>query len=472
MYFKPKYNISLIKSGSWVDRWLEHELSSKLFTYRKIFAMLIPLILDQFFITSISLLSTAMISSSSQESVTAVSLVNPLAMMIYAVFSAISIGGTVIIAQYKGRGDEEKLRDTAGQIMLITSLVAIILCILIIICSDVLMHWMFGTADPTVIEKASDYLIGVAISQVFLAVYMSVFAIFRGLGASNICLRLTIIINVIYLLASILFINVMNLDILGTALSLNIARLIGCVAAILLLMYPKSILRIYPRHIFKLNLPILKAMCKLSVPFALEQIFFNGGSMLAQTYIVQLGTISVAANAITNSAFNIVYSAGLAVSTLATTVVGQCVGAGDKELTRRYATKMIWLGTAVTVVSIVILLPLMPVILKLYHAPDVTLMEIYSLLIIAVVPMPFFWSASNILPSILRSAGDAVFSSVVSLITMWIVRVSLGYVFAIVLGLDVQGVWICMGIEWAVRTLVFFLRYRSDVWLTKKTIES
>jgi Na+-driven multidrug efflux pump len=193
--------------------------------------------------------------------------------------------------------------------------------------------------------------------------------------------------------------------------------------------------------------------------------------MLAQTYIVTLGTISVAANAITNSAFTLLYSAGLAVSTLATTVIGQCVGAGSKTLIRRYSTKMIWLGIVVTIFSIVILFPLMPVILKLYHAPDETLSVIYSLLLIAVVPMPFFWASSNVLPCILRSAGDAIFSSAVSLITMWTIRIGLGYVFAILLGLGVQGVWICMGIEWAVRTLVFHIRYRSDVWLDKKTIE-
>ncbi|MBP1754764.1 MAG: multi antimicrobial extrusion protein MatE, partial [Firmicutes bacterium] len=60
----------------------------------------------------------------------------------------------------------------------------------------------FGSADQIVIEKASKYLIGVAISQIFLSVYMGAFAVFRGMGAAKICLRLTIIINVIHLLAS------------------------------------------------------------------------------------------------------------------------------------------------------------------------------------------------------------------------------------------------------------------------------
>lgn len=471
MRLKVIHNISLVKPGSRMDRFLKRQFGSTMFTYGQIFAMLLPLVLDQFFINLIGLLTTAMISSSSQESVSAVSLVSPLYMMIFAIFNAISVGGTVIVAQYKGRGNEEKIREASGQVMLVTALVAFVSCLILVTSADMLVHFMFGSADPVVIEKARGYLTGVAISQIFLSIYMGAFAVFRGIGEAKVCLKLTIIINLIHLLASMLFLNVMHLDIFGTTLSLNIARMVGGVIAVWLLMRPGSIMRVSPRHIFKLDWSILKSVFKLGIPFALEQMFFNGGSMLVQTYIVQLGTISVAANAVTNSAFSIVYAAGLSVGTLATIIVGQCAGAGEKVLARRYGAKMIVLGTVIIIISIAVLFPLMPVILKLYRAPEETLSIIYTLLFTAIIPMPLFWSFSNIMPCVLRSAGDSTFSSVVSLITMWLVRVGLGFIFAIPLGFGVRGVWICMGIEWAVRTLVFYLRYRSNAWLSKKTIE-
>ncbi|MFV0344323.1 MAG: MATE family efflux transporter [Anaerocolumna sp.] len=471
MRLDKKHKQNPMRQGSRVDIFLERKLGSGLFTYKTIFAMLIPLILDHFFINAINLLTTAMISSSSQESVSAVSMIAPVSMIMWAVFSAISVGGTVVVAQYKGSGNEEKTRNAAGQVMLATFLVAIVSCVILVASSEALVNVLFGEADPVVIQKASEYLIGVAISQIFLSVYMGAFAAFRGMGATKICLKLTIIINVIHLLASMLFINVMHLDILGTTLSLNIARIIGCVVAVWLLMRPKSVLRIYPKDIFKINSQILRSIFKLGVPFALEQVFFNGGSMIVQTYIVHLGTKNIAANAIGNSAFSILYSAGLAVGTLATTIVGQCIGAGDKELAREYGKKMVWLGTMMSVISILLLFPVMPIILQLYQAPAETISLIYKLLLIAMIPMPFFWSYSYVMPCVLRSAGDATFSSVVSLITMWAVRVGLGYVFAITLGLGVHGIWICMGIEWSVRGFIFYLRYQSGVWLSKNTIK-
>ena len=70
------------------------------------------------------------------------------------------------------------------------------------------------------------------------------------------------------------------------------------------------------------------------------------------------------------------------------------------------------------------------------------------------------------MPSVMRAAGDASFSSYFSLVTMWVIRVGLGYVFAIPLGYGIKGVWFCMCLEWVVRTIVFWRRYRSDAWFS------
>lgn len=133
---------------------------------------------------------------------------------------------------------------------------------------------------------------------------------------------------------------------------------------------------------------------------------------------------------------------------------------------------MILLGTAMVLLSILVFLPLQPLILKLYQAPDNTLSIIYLLLLTAIVPMPFFWPVSNIMPCILRAAGDATFSSIVSLLTMWAVRVGFGWLLSIYMGFGVQGVWIAMGTEWAVRTLVFACAFTERLGFQKRLLGS
>ena len=353
--------------------------------------MLGPLILDQFFVSVISLLTTAMISSSSQESVSAVSLISPLYMMIYAIYSAISSAGTVIIAQYKGQGDEEKMKKAAGQIVLATVSMAFIFSGLLIIFAKPLVALMFADADPLIIEKATEYLIGCAISFIFLSIYMGGFAVFRGIGETKICLRLSMVINLIHLFASFVFLNLMHLDILGTALSLNLARLIGGALSMYFLLNPKSRLRVGWSDIFSLNKNILQSVLHISLPFALEQLCFNGGGILVSMYIVKLGTESVAANAVSNSAITVFYSMGVSVSNLAVTVVGQCIGAGDKAMAKYYGKKMVLLGETAILVSLAAFLPFLKWILKLYQAPEETLGLIYVLMVIALIPMALFW---------------------------------------------------------------------------------
>ena len=451
-----------------MKQFLSKKFDSPLFDTKQIFSMLTPLIMDSFFVCAIGILTTAMISSSSQESVSAVSLVSPLYMMIYAVYNAISTGGTVVVAQFKGKGDVEKMKRAAGQLMVATPLSALIACVILVVFADPLVHTLFGGVGEAVLVKAEQYLIGIAISMVFLAVYMSGFAVFRGLGETKLCLRLTVIINLLHFVASFVFINLMQLDIMGSALALNLARFVGGAAAIWMLLSPKSILRVEKRHILPLDKKILKEIFRIGIPYGMEQLFMNGGAMIVQIYIAQLGAVSVAANAVANSTFSLFYAAPGAVATLAVTVIGQCIGSGDKALARRYGKSMIWLCTALTVVSLAVGLPLMPLILKMYQAPDNTVSVIYSVLAIAAVCMPFFWPVSNILPAVMRSAGDASYASYFSLVTMWAVRVALGYVLAVWLELGIQGVWIGMCVEWAVKTLAFWRRFKGDKWLSYK----
>ena len=462
---------SLLKPGSRTDRFLTKHLSSSQFSYREIFSMYIPILLDQFFIYVISVCSTALVSSSSQESVTAVSLISPVQTTVLCLANAFAIGGSVVVAQYKGKGDQTKTRKSGGQVIFGSVLIALVLGIFLACFARPVVDLLFGGVSETVRTKGSAYLAGMSISMIWFSIYISCFSVLRGIGEAKICLRLTVIINAIYLAMNILFINVMKLDILGTALAMNVARVIGAAIAVYYLMGPHSPLRVKLSDILHMEKHMLISIMKVGIPFGMEQIFFNGGNLLVQMYMAGLGTASVAAYSITNSASGLMYAAAMSVGTLAVTVCGQCFGAGDKALTRRYGKNLMRMATLFTLVSIAIFYPSMPLILKLYHAPAETLQIIQKLQLIVVLSLPFFYPTANVMPNILRSAGDSAFSSTISLSTMWVIRVALGYLLGIVFELGIVGIMLCMGIEWAVKTLVYGLRFRGDKWLSKKTIQ-
>lgn len=442
-----------------MDRWL----GSPLFSYQKIFSMLLPLILDGFFVFLISLLTNAMISSSGTDSFTAVNLVSPLYMMVYAVYNAISAGGTVVVARFQGQKQPERVNEAAGQLLLATPLSAVAACILLVTFSRQLLEFLFSGTSEAVLLKAQHYLIGIAISMISLAVYLGAFSVFRGLGETRKCLILTILINTLHFCASFLFINILHLDIMGTVLSLNLARAVGAGVAVGMLLHRTETLNVKWKHIFRIDKPILKETFRIGIPFGTEQLFMNAGTMLVQIFVARLGDDYVYINGTCNSILSLLYAAPMAVGNLAVTVVGQCVGAAREDLARRYGRNLVHLGTVLVLLSLLVLLPLMPVILRLFSAPQELQSGIYQLIFLASAMLPLFWSASNNMPCVMRAAGDAAFSSYFSLATMWVIRVGLGYVATMAMGLP--GLWLCMGLEWAVRCIVFWLRYRSGAWL-------
>lgn len=454
-----------------LDGLLKAQFSSTMFTYQEILKMLFPLILDSFFINVINLLTTSMISSSSQASVAAVSMINPITTLVLCLLNAIAAGGTVVVAQYKGRGDTEKINQASGHTLLITAGISLGICLLLIFFASPVVRALYGNAEPLVVSKSVEYLAGVSISLIIYSVYSAIFAIFRGLGETKICLNLTVFINVSYFVFSFIFINLLHWDILGTVLALILARLLGSAISVYhLFLKKKRMLYLKLKDIFHYDSGIFHSMLKISIPFGSEQLFFYGGSILVQKYMVDLGTASIAANAIGTSLFGLFYAAPMAVANLSTTVIGQCVGADKRDLARWYGKKLIILGTGLVLLSLLVFIPSMPWLLTCFHPAKETVPLILKLMWIAILPMPFFWPMSNIMPYTLRSAGDAVYSSIISLITMWLIRVGAGYIAAIPMGFGVEGIWFCMSLEWVVRFFFFWARYKGKAWLAKQTI--
>jgi Na+-driven multidrug efflux pump len=122
------------------------------------------------------------------------------------------------------------------------------------------------------------------------------------------------------------------------------------------------------------------------------------------------------------------------------------------------------------VITSVILFPLLPSIINMFNPPAKIVPTIYILIIISAVAQPILWSPSFIMPSALRAAGDSNFTSVASLLSMWLLRVVLGYILGITFGYGIIGVWVAMIVEWGVRGLIFSGRFRGKKWYAHKLV--
>ncbi|MBR3928474.1 MAG: hypothetical protein IKJ65_05665 [Clostridia bacterium] len=448
-----------------IENHLKKRFDSDQFTYEQLRNMFFPLVMDQLFIFIIGMLSSAMVSSSHEGAAASVMLVNVIGSLAYALFSAISMGGAIVVARAKGANDPERVRQAIGQAANLSLIVSSLLAFLLYIGAERLILFLYPDAEEIVISSAVTYMKVYVLSFPVYAVFNVLFSSFRSLGDAKSSLVLTIVINVAHLIFSFIFINHMHLATLGAALSYLTARILGMIFGFIWLFRPHNGVDMRVKHFFHFSLSIIKEIRVLGIPFAFEQLLFQGGMLFVQRYLSHLPTAELDAYSIAASIFNLYYAFAYAMTAMAGTVCGQCVGAKHIELARKYAKDLIWAGRWVMIFAIVVLMPLTPLILNLYSPSQAARPIIFISLMIGALPMPVLWGEGYIIPAATRTAGDASFTSVISLIALACGRMSSGYLFAITLKMGVQGVWLGQLIEWIIRAAVMTKRIKTDKWI-------
>lgn len=450
--------------------WLGKYLSGDSIHFKEVISIIIPILVDQAFLILMILFNTAMISSSGTEAVSAVNMVDSLNIFLVQVFIAVATGGTVIVAQYKGKGDKEMVSKAATQAISAVTILSVAVSILVIIFNEPILNLLFGDAEPIVLNNAQIYLIGSCLSYPFIGIYQAVCGALRGVGETKPTLGLSLIMNLTNTFLNVIFIVFLNMGIYGLVISVLLARVIGMASSLIYIIKYNETIRFKVKNALHLDFSILKKVMFIGIPFAAEQLFFNGGKLLTQTFIVQLGTLALTVNAIAGS-ITLVFQIGPnALAIAIVTIVGQCIGSRNIKDARKFTKSFLGLSSIFFIVTSLLILPTFPLLMKMFSAPEEIIGTIFIITVLCAIFQPILWAISFILPSALRAAGDSKFTSIVSMLSMWLFRVVLGYVLGITLGFGIIGVWVAMIAEWVVRGLVFIIRFRGDKWYAHKLV--
>ena len=453
-----------------LNGWLHRLFDSDMFTTKQILKIFYPLLLDQFSIHLIMALSTSLVSTVGQAALAAVSMVNTLSFVVTAVMFALSAGG-VIIAQAKGSGDEERLRKAVGTAAFLSTVSMLVVSVVLYFTAEPLINLLYANSEPLLKEYAVHYMKLLMLSMVPYALFHALFTAFRSVGDSKTSLILTLYINISHLVLSILFINVLGMGVTGSGLSLIVARVVGGAVALWWVFKPTGSLRLKVRDLIRIDREVARPIIKLSIPFCMEQVLFQGGMVMVQGYLSNWGTtpematLGLAAHAVASSVVNLYHASSNCILQMTGTVCGQCIGAGKIELAKRYKQSMIKGGRLVLLLTVLVLFPMTPLVLKLYNPNPEAMRMIYMMLIVAVFPLPIIWCNANVTSTMMCSAGDVQYSTYTSLLAMLVGRVCVGYVLTIVLNMGPVGIWLSQLLELCIRVVLMEKRYRGEKWM-------
>ncbi len=439
--------------------------------------MVIPVLIEQFAAVLMGMISTIISSQLGPTAISAIGSVSVLTMLIISVFSSLSTGGTVVVAQYIGRGDRAKANKAAVTALLSTALLLLILITSVLVFRRQLIALLFGSAGPAVTELALEYLTVICFYFFPFGMTSMSLALLRGSGDMKTPMKVSLVTNLVSAAISYPLIYGFappsagaGLGVRGAALGMAIAQTVGLVLVIRILLFGHRSIDLRYEKLYLITPQILKNILFFGLPAGAEQLMFNGGKLLVQTFIMGLGTAAIAANSIVNSISGLVTVGGNALAILATTLVGQLLGAGQKNKARKWNIYITTFACLINLGIALICLPLIGFIVRAYTTDPATVSLARNLVLSYLLVMPFVHAPSFAIPSGLRGAGDVRFTMIIAVISMWIMRVGASYVLAVVFKLGVFGIWIGMYLDWVVRALFYVPRTLGRKWLEQKSL--
>lgn len=449
---------------------------SMLFSRKDLIKITIPLIIQQVLSVMVGLINSMMVSAAGEAAVSGVSLVNTLDILLMLFFTALVTGGTVVVSQFLGKGNLNLVQASVKQLIYSSTIMALIVSIFAVAFRVPLLHLLFGSAEPAVLEHAMDYFLYLSLSFPFLALYSAGVALYRAMGNSMVSMTTTLLLNLTVIIGNFFTIQLFHLGAAGAAISTLIARAIFAVVVVIMLHNRKNPIYIDRLFQYRPDFRIIKRILAIGIPSGIESALFQFGKLLTQTLIAGLGTSAIAANAVAMTLADFQYMPGTAIGLAVITIVGRCVGAGQKEQAKKYARIM--LGGVYATLWLVVLITFIfaKPLIGIYHlSPDAADSARYLLLLHAAIAS-IIWPMGFGLPHIFRAASDVEFPLIVSTLSMWTLRVGGAYLLALDqlhlfgltipgMGLGIKGVWYAMFADWILRGILYAWRFFSNKWL-------
>ncbi len=443
---------------------MEDVSKKPMFTRKMIVALIVPLILEQILNVFVGMADSLMVSSVGEAAVSGISLVDSVNFLLIQLFAALATGGAVICSQYIGKGEPDSAGKAAKQLLYFSVLFAAILGVIAIVFNRPLLQLIFGQVEDSVMQNAVTYFWLSALSYPFLALYNAGAALFRSMNKSRVTLYISLMVNIINIIGNAILIYGFKMGVAGAATATLFARAAGGIVVFTLLCKPKQTIHISSPMQYRPDGRMLGRILKIGIPTGMENSLFQLGKLMLSHLVATFGTAAISANAISNTLVSLSNIPGSAIGLGLVTIVGQCMGARETKQAVQYTKKMLLLTFVLMNTMNVIMYVGAGWLAGLYNLSEEATSTAVELIRSFALFAAVFWPLSFTIPNALRAAGDAKFTMVTSVSSMFAFRVGLAYLLAYTTDIGVMCVWLGMYADWIVRGLVYVTRFLRGKW--------
>ena len=441
-----------------------------MFSNKDLKDMIVPLFFEQLLVMLVGIVDTFIISYVGEAAVSGVSLVNSFNTIFIYLFTALASGGAVVISQYIGNKDQKNSVRSSSQLLMFSTLFSIALAIFVLIFHKPILTALFGKVDADVMAACVTYIKISAYSYPFIAIYNAGAALYRSMTKTKTTMYISIWSNLINIVGNCIGVFVLNAGVAGVAVPSLIARAFSAVVITWSCFNTKLTTYYTKKDIFVFDKAILKKVLNIAIPNGIENGIFQFVKVALSSVVALFGTYQIAANGVAQSIWSLAALMGAALGPVYITVIGQCMGNGDKEQAKYYFKKLNKWSIGLSIIWNAFILAITPVLMHFYQLSSETITLIFYLVVIHNVFNAIVYPISGPLSNGLRAAGDVKFTMIVSIASTLLGRFIFSIIFAIYLNMGVIGIAFAMCLDWTIRAVIFYFRYKSNKWTEFKVI--
>lgn len=434
---------------------------------RELMMLTLPIFIETLLIMSLGAVDTFMLSRHSDSGVAAVGMANQVIAFCFLVFEVINLGTSVLCSQYLGIQATKRMETVVGVSLVLNLTVGLAISLSLVIFAVPILKFL-GLGGE-LLDMGTGYMRIVGAGAFVQALAMTLSATLRANNKAFYPMMVILVVNILNMIGNYAFIfgrlGAPELGVNGAAVSTVAARTIAMM--ILFIIVFKTTVRRFPMQIFrKFPMQEFRNLMKIGLPSAGEAMSYNLSQLVIAFFIASLGMEALAARTYCVNIIMFSYLFCIAISHGGAISIGHLVGAGKWNAS--YLMGLYVLKVAVVITfsfSLILALSGSWIFSILTDNPQIIALGTTILWIDVVLEIG---RPVNILfVNTLQAAGDMNYPFYVGLIFMWSIAVGLAYLFGIVFGFGIIGMWWMFTLDENVRGIVFLRRWNSGKWMHK-----
>ena len=446
--------------------------------YARLLSLALPILFQNLITNSLGLVDTFMVGTMGQGPLAGVTLANIPVFVVQLMMFGIQSGSSVLISQYRGKGDLQSINRVMGIGMYIAGAIGLVFALIM----GFLPHQFMGLfgSDAQVVSTAARYARIVGWSyffdsfvQVYIGAHRAMGNPNRGLAILGVSMVSNTFLNWVFIFGNL---GAPRMGVEGAALATLLARVLSCAIAVGWAVLDREF-KLDPVLLFRPGGEMVRRFVRFSTPVMCNETFWGLGSSLFPTIMGHMeGSEEIlAAYAIAGNITNLCTVGVFAIAGTAAILVGQEIGSGRADQVRSLGALLdvlaflfgIAAGGAFLALLHLLMIPVLYPLFKLTpSAGDICTMMLTMVFLL--LPLRSF-DTTNIV-GVLRGGGDVKMATVIDLAPLWVVALPIAALAGLVFRLGIFWVYLGMMSESLVKSFVGLWRFRSGKWIRDVTL--